>query len=81
LEVVEGGAEVYSSFSPRLLMEVGGQHHASTALTPGKHPGTHATEGWVGPRAGVGVLQKRKKSLDFAINARTCLYIKFEMHG
>ena len=34
-------------------MEVGGQHHAPAALPPGKRPGTHCIEGWVGPRAGM----------------------------
>ena len=32
-------------------MGVGGQHHASAALPPGKRPGTHFIEGWMGPRA------------------------------
>ena len=33
------------------LVRVGGQRHTSTALTPGKKPGTHCIGGWVGPRA------------------------------
>jgi len=33
-------------------MWVGGQCHASAALTPGKGPGTRCTGGWVGPGAG-----------------------------
>jgi hypothetical protein len=32
---------------------VSGQHHAPTALSPGKRPGTHCIETWVGPRAGL----------------------------
>ena len=34
-------------------MQVGGQHHAPTALAPGMRPGTLCTRGWVGPRAGL----------------------------
>jgi hypothetical protein len=30
-----------------------GQSHVPAALSPGKGPGTHCTEGWVGPRAGL----------------------------
>jgi hypothetical protein len=32
-------------------MRVGGQLHAPATLPLGKRPGTHCTEGWVGPRA------------------------------
>jgi len=31
-------------------MGVGGQRHAPAAVLPGKRPGTHCVEGWVGPR-------------------------------
>ena len=31
-------------------MGVEGQRHAPAALPPGRRPGTHYTEGWVGPR-------------------------------
>ena len=34
-------------------MGVGCQRHASGHYTPGKRPGTHCTEGWVDPRAGL----------------------------
>jgi hypothetical protein len=36
-------------------MEEGGQHHAPAASPPPspERPGTHCTEGWVGPRAGL----------------------------
>ena len=34
-------------------MRVGGQLHASAALTPGKRHGTRCIGGWVGPRAGL----------------------------
>ena len=30
-----------------------GQRHAPAALYPRERPGTHCTEGWVGPRAGL----------------------------
>jgi hypothetical protein len=36
------------------LVVVGSQHHASTALTPGKRPGAHYTGGWMGPMASLG---------------------------
>ena len=32
---------------------VSGQQHAPAALYPRERPGTHFTEGWVGPRAGL----------------------------
>ena len=32
------------------LYGVGGQGQAPAALSPGKRPGTHCKEGWVGPR-------------------------------
>ena len=32
---------------------VRGQRHAPTALYPRERPGTHCTEGWMGPRAGL----------------------------
>jgi len=32
---------------------VSGQQHAPAALYPQERPGTHFTEGWVGPRAGL----------------------------
>ena len=31
----------------------GGQPHAPATSTPREDPGTHCTEGWVGPRAGL----------------------------
>jgi hypothetical protein len=34
-------------------MGVGGQRHAPAALPQGRRPGTHYTEGWVGPRTGL----------------------------
>jgi hypothetical protein len=40
-------------------MGVGGQRHAPAALPPGRRPGTHYTQGWVGPRNG---LARRGKS-------------------
>jgi hypothetical protein len=32
-------------------MRVGGQRQAPAAVLPGKRPGAHCIEGWVGPRA------------------------------
>jgi len=34
-------------------MGLGGQHHASTALSPGKNTGSHYKGGWVGPKTGL----------------------------
>jgi hypothetical protein len=42
-------------------MGVSGQHHAPAEFYPrGKDPGTHCTEGWVGPRAGLDAEARRK---------------------
>jgi hypothetical protein len=42
-------------------MKVSGQLHAPAALPPGKQPpGTHWIGGWVGPRACLDDLDKRK---------------------
>jgi hypothetical protein len=42
-------------------MEVSGQLHAPAALTPGKEPPrSHWIGGWVGPRAGLDRVVKRK---------------------
>jgi hypothetical protein len=42
-------------------MEVSGQLHASAALPPWKEPpGTHWIGGWVGPRAVLDAMVKRK---------------------
>ena len=35
------------------LEGVRGQQHASAVLYPWERPGTHCTEGWVAPRAGL----------------------------
>jgi len=40
-------------------MGLGGQRHAPATLPPGRRPGTHYTEGWVGPTTG---LDRRGKS-------------------
>jgi hypothetical protein len=41
-------------------MEVSDQLHAPAALPPGKEPGTHWIGGWVGPRAVLNTVVKRK---------------------
>jgi hypothetical protein len=51
------------SLAPRILwprhkMEVGGQLHDPPALHPGKEP--HWIGGWVGPRAYLGTVSKKK---------------------
>jgi hypothetical protein len=40
--------------------EVSGQLHAPAALLPGKQPSTHWIGGWLGPRASLDDLEKRK---------------------
>jgi len=40
-------------------MEVSGQLHALATLSRGKDPGIHWIGGWVDPRAGLDVAEKR----------------------
>jgi hypothetical protein len=40
-------------------MEVVGQFHATTVLIPGKNAGTHGICGWVDPRDGMNIFEKR----------------------
>jgi len=49
-------------------MEVSGQHHAPAVLPSGKNPTTHWIRGWVGHRAGLGILVKRE--IPFAYRVR-----------
>jgi hypothetical protein len=41
-------------------MEVSGQLHALAALTPGRAPGTHWIGGWMGLKASLDVVGKKK---------------------
>jgi hypothetical protein len=41
-------------------MGVSGQHHRSAAFSSGKRPGTHCSEGWVGPTAGLDIQVTRQ---------------------
>ena len=43
-------------------MEASDQLQAPAALYPGKNPGTNSVGGWVGLRACLDVLEKKKKS-------------------
>jgi hypothetical protein len=45
-------------------MKVGGQRHATASLPPAKRPGTHRTEGWVEPRAGLDECEKSRSHRD-----------------
>jgi len=47
-----GEVKLYSS-NTAALEGVSGQQHALAALYPRERPGTHFTEGWLGPRAGL----------------------------
>jgi hypothetical protein len=50
----------YGSFHSqcRRLVEVSGQRHAQTALTPGNEAGTHGIRASTGPCAGLEILEK-----------------------
>jgi hypothetical protein len=56
-------------------MEVSSQLHAQAALPPRKRaPGTHWIGGWVGPRAGLEAVVKRKiPSTHRESNSRTAI--------
>jgi hypothetical protein len=41
------------------FLETSDQLHAPAALSQGKNPGSHWIGGWVGPRDGLDVLEKR----------------------
>jgi hypothetical protein len=43
-----------------LTLEMCDELHALAALPPEKEPGTHWIGGWVGPRTGLGDVEKRK---------------------
>ena len=43
-------------------MEVSGQHHPPAALPATNNLGTHLIGGWVGPKAGLDLLKKRRTS-------------------
>ena len=52
--------EVYlHSFLTSALGGDGGQLHAPTALPPEVNPRAHSVGGWVGPRTGPGLLERR----------------------
>jgi hypothetical protein len=59
-------------------MEVSGQLHEAAALpTSGKSPGTHWIRGWMGPRASLNSVVKRKiPSLCWESNPRTAIPIE-----
>lgn len=44
--------------------------HDSAGLPPGKNPGMHSLEGWVGPAAGLEVLEKREISCPYRNSSR-----------
>jgi len=46
-------------------MEVSGQLYVLAALPLGNNSGTNLVGGWVDPRAGLGVLEKRKISCSY----------------
>jgi hypothetical protein len=48
-------------------MDVSGKRHATAALPKGKDPDTQSTDGWVGPRVGMDVLERVKSLLHSGI--------------
>jgi hypothetical protein len=59
---------------------VKGQRHAPTALYPWEKRGTHCTEGWVGPRAGLDRCEKSRPPPGFdprTVQPVTSRYIRF----
>jgi hypothetical protein len=55
-------------------MEASGQVYATAALSPGKNPGTHWLEDWMGPKTGLDVLGERKKDPPM-----TCIVLKIKI--
>jgi len=45
-------------------MGVGGEHHATYALPPGKRPVSDCTGGWVGPTVGLNGCEKSRSQRD-----------------
>jgi hypothetical protein len=62
------GPEGEQKYSPNpsltSALDVGGQRHAPATLLSGKRPGTHCTEGWVGPRASLDGCGKHRPHRD-----------------
>ena len=73
-----GGVE---ELDVRHQMEVSGQHHAPAALLPGKTPGIHWTWGWVYPRVGLYVLNKKQISHLPRFELRTFQSIAYPLYG
>jgi hypothetical protein len=48
-----------------------GQLNVQNALPPGHNPGSHWTEGWVGPRAGMDGFGEKKTSCPYRTGIRT----------
>ena len=45
-------------------MTISSHLHAPASLPPGKNPGTHRVGGWVGPTAGLDVLEEKSFASD-----------------
>lgn len=71
-----GVAQTWSRwFQPQHYMDVSGQLHVHSTLSPGKHTWTHRIEGWVGPRVGIDVSEKWKISsscVNREVDCSTC---------
>ena len=55
-------------------MEVGDLRNFPSALSLGRRPGTHCIGGWVGPRAGLGGVEKRKSGASQRLFRSESLY-------
>jgi hypothetical protein len=57
--------------SPQHKMEVNGQFHPPVAFPGERFSGSHSIGGWVGPRAGLDAVAKRKNLFTAAAGNRT----------
>ena len=62
-----------------------GQRHAPAALYPRQIPGTHCTEGWVGPRAGLDKCEKSRpltgiRSPDHPARSQSLYRLRYPAH-
>jgi hypothetical protein len=55
-----------------IMCNVSGRRHTPAALSSGNNPGTHWLGGWVGPRAGLDLLEKKKYVVPTEIRNPDC---------
>ena len=59
-----------SPTTPFAHLYISGQRYAPVAFSPGKNPGTHLLGGWLGYRAVLGILDRRKSLSAAGIQTR-----------